>query len=340
MSVKTRRVGGASVFLAAAAFASIAAGVLVGACALPGYSLGDAGSSGAGTTTSSGGGATATGSGGAGGRDTGTGGMTGAGGGGGTLCLTPKDCGAPPGPCKGFECKAGECIPILINGEYPGGADPVNPNGDCNKATCVDGALKYVADPNDLPIDDNKCTDDLCFAGFVIEHAPVAGTCTLDPTQSAEPGVCNSFGKCVECFPGGGACPGGCEQDQCIGNTCTDSQKSGTETGIDCGGPCPPCAVGGGCANGFDCESGVCKGGICGAAGCADGVRNGSEGDVDCGAACQKPCHVGQSCAVHEDCKSLYCKKGTCQFTCGSGAKEGAETDVDCGGPICPPCVP
>jgi hypothetical protein len=45
--------------------------------------------------------------------------------------------------------------------------------------------------------------------------------------------------------------------------TCTDGIQNGDETGVDCGGSCPRCANGTGCANRNDCLSGVCLDGMC-----------------------------------------------------------------------------
>jgi hypothetical protein len=72
---------------------------------------------------------------------------------------------------------------------------------------------------------------------------------------------------------------GGPNNDTCVGgtgtnvfescelggvpNSCADGIKNGTESAIDCGGGCPGCPTGGGCAAGNDCLSGVCSGGTC-----------------------------------------------------------------------------
>ncbi|MFH1916360.1 MAG: hypothetical protein ABIJ21_03790 [Nanoarchaeota archaeon] len=69
--------------------------------------------------------------------------------------------------------------------------------------------------------------------------------------------------------------------------TCFDGIMNGLETGVDCGGPCPPCA------HCFDRiqnygELAVDCGGPCPACpSCADGMRNQGESGVDCGGPCQ-----------------------------------------------------
>ncbi len=52
--------------------------------------------------------------------------------------------------------------------------------------------------------------------------------------------------------------------------SCTDGIKNGTETGVDCGGSCPPCPP---------------------APSCTDGIKNGTETGVDCGGTCP-PCQT------------------------------------------------
>src|SRR5258706_8995497 len=47
------------------------------------------------------------------------------------------------------------------------------------------------------------------------------------------------------------------------------------ETGLDCGGTCPACAVGGACVLNSDCLGNQCISGICQDASCTDGVQSG-----------------------------------------------------------------
>jgi hypothetical protein len=58
---------------------------------------------------------------------------------------------------------------------------------------------------------------------------------------------------------------------------CTNGQKDGQETDVDCGGPaCAPCVNGKTCAAKRDCTSGVCAATKCSSdVGCADGTREG-----------------------------------------------------------------
>lgn len=54
--------------------------------------------------------------------------------------------------------------------------------------------------------------------------------------------------------PSSGGTPGG---------TCSNGQKDGTETDVDCGGSCSTCTVGKACSIGSDCQSSTCTGGVC-----------------------------------------------------------------------------
>lgn len=77
------------------------------------------------------------------------------------------------------------------------------------------------------------------------------------------------------------------------GPNCHDNEKNGTETGVDCGGGmCAPCAVGGGCVQGSDCESEVCTGGAC--------------------ASCAPNCAAGATCSDGASCVSAFCANGQC----------------------------
>jgi hypothetical protein len=94
--------------------------------------------------------------------------------------------------------------------------------------------------------------------------------------------------------------------------SCTDGVRDGQETGVDCGGGCPPCADGQPCGGASDCVSGLCSAGTCAPTpSCFDGVRNQGESDVDCGGPCPG-CDVGGLCTVGNDCRTRHCKAGRC----------------------------
>ncbi len=80
--------------------------------------------------------------------------------------------------------------------------------------------------------------------------------------------------------------------------TCSDGIQNGNETGIDCGGNCPPCPAT--CDDGIQNgnETGIDCGGNCPPcpATCDDGIQNGNETGIDCGGNCP-PCPTGNYCA-------------------------------------------
>jgi hypothetical protein len=130
-----------------------------------------------------------------------------------------------------------------------------------------------------------------------------------------------------------------------LASVCTDGQPSDAESGIDCGGGCPPCGMGQTCRGHQDCESLACAGGTCQQPTCSDGVKNGAEADDDCGGTCA-PCAFGRDCRSAEDCADGVCSQAVCQVpSCTDGVRNGTETDMDCGGscetacPIGSPCT-
>jgi hypothetical protein len=101
---------------------------------------------------------------------------------------------------------------------------------------------------------------------------------------------------------------------------CYDRAENGTETDVDCGGTCAPCADHDKCAVGSDCASGVCappstdahsEPKLCQVSTCSDRVANGNETDVDCGGSCPR-CADGQRCNGPGSCQSQVCTGGRC----------------------------
>ena len=118
---------------------------------------------------------------------------------------------------------------------------------------------------------------------------------------------------------------------------CADGQLSEAETGIDCGGGCPPCGLGETCEIAADCVTLACFDAVCQMPTCDDSLKNGAESDRDCGGQCE-PCATGRDCGALEDCQSRVCEDRTCQApTCLDGVENGDETSEDCGG-SCSPC--
>jgi hypothetical protein len=170
-----------------------------------------------------------------------------------------------------------------------------------------------------LPSDGGQAAMDDC---VMDEDCGAGSTCLpvtcLDGTCSGTPAAENT--PCD-----GGACDAA---GQCQASSCDSSSQDGDETGVDCGGSCPLCADGQGCAGNTDCLSGVCEGGECQPSDCTDEVKNGSETDVDCGGTCALNCALGEGCSVVEDCaiapgdraESVRCLESVCTSTKPPGA--------------------
>ncbi len=129
-----------------------------------------------------------------------------------------------------------------------------------------------------------------------------AGTCVQFKSDTT------NCGKCGKICDQGQSCIAG----TCAAPTCADATRNGTETDVDCGGLCSPCANGKSCTAKSDCLSSVCTAAVCRVPTCTDGVRNGSETGLDCGGSCS-PCPNGiGNCKVSSDCTSGLCAAGAC----------------------------
>jgi hypothetical protein len=94
---------------------------------------------------------------------------------------------------------------------------------------------------------------------------------------------------------------------------CYNRDKDPGETDFDCGGVCPPCALGKGCAVVADCVKGQCVSNICTSpASCSNGKHDGSETDVDCGGPDCATCATAKKCKLGSDCTSATCVSGAC----------------------------
>jgi hypothetical protein len=243
-------------------------------------------------------------------------------------CEGAADCAS--GVCEGNLCvPAPTCTDQKING--------AETDIDCGGGTCSACALNASCTRA------SDCVSALCDAGVC---APMP-TCTDFQINGAETdtdcggGTCPACALDLHCTRASDCESGLCKLGACAipaaDPSCSDLQQNATETDIDCGGSCNPCAVDKRCSKAGDCVTQVCLN-VCQPAGCKDGVRNGVESDKDCGGSCAG-CDVGFVCKANTDCKSLSCSSGHCiANTCSDTIKNGTETGKDCGGAGCGAC--
>lgn len=110
-------------------------------------------------------------------------------------------------------------------------------------------ALVLLVSACSLSGDKTRCeTQSDCLDGYTCN----AGTCEHPTMSTCTPITCEGHCGVVDDHCEGtidcGACP----------DHCTNSAKDPTETDVDCGGDCMPCAPGLRCAHTSDCTSGTC----------------------------------------------------------------------------------
>ncbi len=240
------------------------------------------------------------------------------------LCRSIREddtnCGSCGNACgEGLRCANAECLPVACSDTAVCATNHVCRDGKCESRTCVG----LACDGNQVCVEGScqprDCAAQLCPNGF----ACVAGAC-------------------VDAACAGVTCPLGqtCRQGVCTAVSCADGAQNGSETAVDCGGSCPPCADGKSCLGPTDCASKVCPAGWCAAPSCSDGVKNQDEVAADCGGSKCPGCAAGTPCGSANDCDSKVCLNRACAAaTCSDRVKNGSESDVDCGGSACPPCA-
>jgi hypothetical protein len=113
-------------------------------------------------------------------------------------------------------------------------------------------------------------------------------TCKKGKCRKTKHGKVCKRGKCHAKDAGTACSVGSCQSGNCVAPppitpappTCNDGLKNGSETGVDCGGSCPRCVNGQGCASAHDCASAFCTGGTCQE--CAAATVCGSDVSGDC----------------------------------------------------------
>ena len=282
---------------------------------------------------------------------------------------TDVDCGGECGRCEdGLQCMVGDdCLSGACNAADADSATPGSctscfngiKDGDEFGADCGGSCDLYLCPLDSSCTEDshcqtNNCVDLVCTS--VINDQAAYDRCFDGISRIEEPDV-DCGGPClqfnVQCDTGSGCFgPDDCKSGICVAAgpyfqcvSCSDGQKNGFETDVDCGGrncaPCPAAAVTTDtCATTSECNlelAQLCVDDVCVAQGrlcetpldcaagrcectneqcntqrcvsCFDGWRNGGESDTDCGGQCARLCGQDDSCIVDSDCGSGYCRR-------------------------------
>lgn len=137
-------------------------------------------------------------------------------------CLVAADCPGEDAACAARACYAGECG--FTNAGYGTVVQPDVP-GDCRGATVCDGYgfEETPLDYDDVPVDGNACTADVCTNVCSPDVPPVCvGGVPVNPPEPAgtpcsEAGAtrCDGGGACVECLAGADCPSGVCDAGVC-----------------------------------------------------------------------------------------------------------------------------
>jgi hypothetical protein len=200
-------------------------------------------------------------------------------------CNVGTQCPGTDTDCQVRSCNAGACGFAFT---ASGTATSSQTSGDCQENQCNGaGGVVVAAKSSDVPADDgNQCTGETC-----------VGTAPTHP----------NLGAGTACNQGGGTLCNG--SGACVGASCSDGQKNGSETAIDCGGgTCPKCALGLTCGANGDCLSGACAGGVC------------------------VQCLTGAQCPGSDtECQVRTCNSNTCGVSnTAAGTVTAAQTTGDC----------
>jgi len=184
-------------------------------------------------------------------------------------------------------------VDVDANGYHVGAAKTCWGTPDCRICpTCGDA---------DVPVNGTATISGLQSGDYLVELSGVASNCGITaspPSIVAVPGAVEFDIACAPIPPGtevcdngldddgdglidssdpdcqlvcpygdcfADACGGGyiCGRDGCCTPHCNDGVLDGSESDVDCGGYCSPCAAGNRCEWGTDCASGSCVNNVC-----------------------------------------------------------------------------
>lgn len=173
--------------------------------------------------------------------------------------LPSGDRGTPAGP--NADVSPSRCL--------PGTAVTCPPGGACATTACVPASGSCVSTPapaGQACDDGEPCTvGDACAAGVCV-GAVLSPCCGDGSCEVSEQCGCVADCEGLSCNDGNAATSGDVcgANGACVGsNACSNGAQDPGEAAVDCGGGCPPCAVGSTCAAAVDCQSGYCQQGRC-----------------------------------------------------------------------------
>ena len=266
-------------------------------------------------------------------------------------CLTAADCPGMDTACQTRSCgAAGQCT---VNNAPVGTAAGTQMAGDCKRSQC-DGAgnVVTVADDNDVPVDGNQCTQDVCMNG-VPSNPPAPADTACNQNGGSR---CSGSAACVQCNTAS-QCPGGtdteCHTRACsAAGTCSVvNTASGTAVSTQTAGDClrNQCDGAGNVItvtdatdvqdDGTSCTIDSCMGSTPAHTPVMPGVFCGDHGGSVCNAtgACVG-CNVASDCpgGPDTDCRVRACTQGACAVTfTAAGTAVSAQTAGDCHQDIC-----
>ncbi|GIU69234.1 MAG: hypothetical protein KatS3mg002_0470 [Candidatus Woesearchaeota archaeon] len=164
-------------------------------------------------------------------------------------------------------------------------------NCSVNTSSCIGGAMTFNQSCNNSILEQGEECDGIVNVSEMFEQSFIE-------LYSCQNGMTCSDACTIECL------------SQVL-YTCNNSIKDGDETGLNCGGSCPPCDDGEACNNDSDCKSRSCVEGLCAVDSCNNGNLDNDETAVDCGGSCP-PCSDGSTCISDNDCQSGKCVDGVC----------------------------
>jgi plastocyanin len=255
-------------------------------------------------------------------------------------CVDAMACPGQDDDCATRTCTAGVCG---FSFTAAGTKTSLQVAKDCKSAVCDGaGAVMSSMDVNDLPVDGNECTQDLC-TGDVPSNPPslAGGVCTTVGGT-----VCDGSGSCVACLTAA-TCPGvdnDCQARTCSAGVCGFSfVAAGTVAAKQIAGDCKTNTCNGAGVStpvndsmdkpddSNPCTNDVCTAGVGSHTPAASGTVCGANQACDGAGACTG-CVTAATCpGTDTECQTRTCAASVCGFSfMASGTAVAMQTAGDC----------